>query len=164
MENIARIHSVSTDVLLLAASEKLTKSARAWFDVPPLSTRESWTNFKSDITAAFKVRFLYKSIMEKVDARKWNPAKESFKDYAWSKMTLLKVLRLADYDTIKYLVAGIPNQSLRGIAASLSTTPLYEFIEKVQDISNSLMEQTKRPFSSDYKKDKFKLKSGDKDR
>jgi len=55
-------------------------------------------------------------LTQKVEAKKWNPVKESFADYANDKLALMHRLKLSDQDAIWYLVNGINNIGLRNLA------------------------------------------------
>ncbi|XP_024894060.1 trichohyalin-like, partial [Temnothorax curvispinosus] len=66
-ERIAQIHAVSDDVLLLAASSKLVKNAKRWFDLNVTTLIESWQIFKEAIIRRFKRKILFHVAMQKVE-------------------------------------------------------------------------------------------------
>lgn len=49
VERAARIHGATDDVILLAASSKLTKAARRWYDVQSGRALESWIGLKEEL-------------------------------------------------------------------------------------------------------------------
>ncbi|XP_024874466.1 myb-like protein P [Temnothorax curvispinosus] len=77
-ERIAQIHAVTEDVLLLAASGRLIKNAKRWFDLNVTTLIESWQIFKEAIIRRFKREILFHVAMQKVEARRWNYQKEQF--------------------------------------------------------------------------------------
>ncbi|XP_018405472.1 PREDICTED: uncharacterized protein LOC108781856 [Cyphomyrmex costatus] len=54
VERVASIHGVQDGVTLLAASSKLTKNAREWFDLDDGQINDSWFSFKNAIIKRFK--------------------------------------------------------------------------------------------------------------
>lgn len=84
--NVADIHKVSQDVTLLAATSKLVKTARRWFDLCTGTVNHSWPGFKDTITRRVKRRVIFHVAIQKVEARTWNHTKESFQEYATSSL------------------------------------------------------------------------------
>lgn len=78
IEKISQIHGVSSNITFLAATSKLKKLARRWYDANTGSAIESWTGFKEAIIKIFKKKILFHVAMQKVEARVWNFTKESF--------------------------------------------------------------------------------------
>ena len=158
VEHIATIHRVSQDTVLLAASSKLIKNARKWYDLASCSVYESWDNFKNALTRRFKRRVLFQVIMRKAEARHWIQHKESFEDYAMDKLHIMQRLGLQERDAIQYLISGISNPSLRGIAASLQSSSIDLFLEEMHSISLAYGDSNKKSWTNPTKEDKFKLK------
>lgn len=156
IEHISRIHAVTNDVVLLAATSKLTKTARRWFEVAPVSTYESWINLKDNLTRRFRRTKSFKDIIEKVNQRNWMYNTESFQDYAMDKLTLMQRLCLSDADSIKYLISGISSRSLRGIATGLRSVSIDLFLDDMHQVLQSYNEGNKKPSVSINKTDKVK--------
>ncbi|KMQ88259.1 hypothetical protein RF55_12282, partial [Lasius niger] len=144
VERVAQIHRVSTDVLLLVATEKLKKTARKWFDLNVTTLIDSWLFFRESIIRRFKRTILFHVALQKVEARKWSFLKESFHDYAMDKLILMKNLGLADQDSIHLLINGIGSRSLRKLAASLRVDTIDDFLEKMHSITSASGESQKR--------------------
>lgn len=70
IETIASNHNLSSLVKLSAATAKLTKIARRWFDLSSGDINSSSDSFKTAITRKFKRRMLHSLIMQKVENRK----------------------------------------------------------------------------------------------
>jgi len=148
IEKVARIHEVSSDVVLLAASSKLTKAARKWYELTIGPASESWQDFKTELSLRFKRTVPHHVIIKKVEARKWNPVKESFADYANEKLVLMHRLKLSDQDAILYLMNGINNLSLRALAASLKVETINDFLREMHRITLSSADMYKKPYIS----------------
>ncbi|KMQ89165.1 hypothetical protein RF55_11228 [Lasius niger] len=103
VDRVAQIHRASDDVVLLAASGKLTKLAS--------------------------------NAMQKIETRKWSPAKETFDQYSIEKLALIHRLNLPTADTISLLIGGIPQHSLRATALTLPTHSLDQFLEAMRRIT-----------------------------
>ncbi|KMQ86352.1 retrovirus-like pol polyprotein, partial [Lasius niger] len=157
IERIAQIHGVSEEVTFLAATGKLTKSARRWYDMSTGSTIESWMGFKTAITKRFKRRVLFHIAMQKIEARKWVYTKETFQEYAMDKLALMKNLRLPDQESIHLLINGIASKALRGTAATLRVETVDEFLEEMFPITIAFGESYKKPPYSTTKPEKNKL-------
>lgn len=165
LENVARIHNLSSAVLLSAATTKLDLSARRWFDLSPGETSESWDRFKIAILRRFKRKIPFSVLMQKVEARKWIFSKESFQDYAMDKLALIQRLKLPDEDAILLLINGISNLAMRATAAAIDTESLDIFLQRMQRLTASCDESLKKMSSSpkfeksmesDVKSGKFK--------
>lgn len=53
VEKVAQVHRAPDDVILLAASGKLTKAARKWYDIQSGLTLESWINLRDALIGMF---------------------------------------------------------------------------------------------------------------
>ncbi|XP_024881129.1 uncharacterized protein LOC112460599, partial [Temnothorax curvispinosus] len=155
-ERIAQIHAVSDDVLLLAASSKLIKNAKRWFDLNVTTLIESWQIFKEAIIRRFKRKILFHVAMQKVEARRWNFPKEQFQDYAMDKLELMKNLNLPEEDAIHLLINGIGSRSLRETAAAFHCATVEEFLEEMQRITSVSAEPTRKVHHQEVKNDKVK--------
>jgi hypothetical protein len=73
--------------------------------------------------------------MQKIEARRWNSAKESFNQYASEKLTLIHCLNLPEDDVINLLIGGITQTSLRATALALSTSSVEQFLDAMRRIT-----------------------------
>ncbi|KYM96589.1 hypothetical protein ALC62_12748 [Cyphomyrmex costatus] len=105
VKKIALIHGVSDNVKLLAATQKLQKSARDWLDLDVEIVNESWNKFEDAISRRFKRRTSYQDTLQKVESRKWILGKEEFPQYVLQKMKLLQPLRLPQREIIQFLIS-----------------------------------------------------------
>lgn len=137
VESVSEIHAVADEVSLLAATSKLIKSARRWFDLSTGSINRSWPCFKEAITERFKRRILFHVVMQKVEAHCWNFNKKTFQEYALDKLTLMQSLKLPERGTIHLLIDGISSNALRGTAAALKVESVDEFLEQMHLITTS---------------------------
>ncbi|KYM99954.1 hypothetical protein ALC62_09289 [Cyphomyrmex costatus] len=137
VERVASIHGVQDGVTLLAASSKLTKNAREWFDLDDGQINDSWFSFKNAIIKRFKRYVPFHVLMQKVESRKWNFPKESFHDYVLQKMKLMNNLQLPDRDRIQLIINGINSLSLRSTAAAIRTNSMDDFLEQMGQIISS---------------------------
>ena len=137
VESVSQIHSVSHEVTLLAATGKLNKVARQWFDLSTGTVNHSWPMFKTAISNRFKTSRFFHVIIQKVEARKWLFHKESFRSYAMDKLALMQGLKLSDRDTIHYLINGIASRSLRSTAVALRSRSIDEFLLDMHEVTLS---------------------------
>ncbi|KYN17400.1 hypothetical protein ALC57_10313 [Trachymyrmex cornetzi] len=144
IDQVARIHRVPDDVILLAASSKLTNIARKWYDIGSGSMLESWQGFRESILKRFTRRILYHVAIQKVESRKWNYTKETFLEYAMEKITLMHNLELSQESTIHLLISGIGSRSLRELATSLKAVSVDEFLDSMHQIASVSFEHDKR--------------------
>ncbi|EZA47253.1 hypothetical protein X777_16556 [Ooceraea biroi] len=72
VEQVARIHRAPDDIVFLAASTKLVKTARRWFDMGSGPMIESWAGFREAVLKRFTRKILFHVAIQKVEARKWN--------------------------------------------------------------------------------------------
>ncbi|XP_018316620.1 uncharacterized protein [Mycetomoellerius zeteki] len=144
IEQVARMHRVPDDVILLAASSRLVKLAKRWYDLGFGPMIESWNGFKKAVTRRFQRKILYHVALQKVEARRWNAVKESFMEYAMEKLTLMHNLNLAEDSAIHLLISGIGNRALREIAISLNHETVDSFLEAMRRVASVSMEADKR--------------------
>jgi len=78
VDKVARIHGAFDAVTLLAASSKLVKSAKQWYDLQDGPSNESWECLKRELTKMFDKKIPFFKVMQRVEARKWQTAKETF--------------------------------------------------------------------------------------
>lgn len=124
VEKIALVHRASDGIMLLAASGKLTASARRWFDIQTGTAVESWIGLRDELIKMFDSKMLFYKVMQKVEARKWLPAKETFDEYAIDKLALMHRADLVEQDKIHLLISGITQPSLQGTALSVNASTI----------------------------------------
>ncbi|XP_029163451.1 uncharacterized protein LOC114934906 [Nylanderia fulva] len=135
VDRVAQVHHASEDVVLLAASSKLTKLAKQWYEMQSGHVLESWYELKQAMIKMFDRRVSFTAAMQKIEARKWNPAKESFDQYSIDKLTLIHRLDLPSTDAINLIIGGIPQHSLRATALALTTQSVDKFLEAMRRIT-----------------------------
>ncbi|KYN18146.1 hypothetical protein ALC57_09547, partial [Trachymyrmex cornetzi] len=134
VERVSRIHDVSDQVTLLAASSKLIKSAKDWLDLNSGTVNDSWFNLKQAISQRFKRDIPFRVTFQKVESRKWNFSKESFQDYAMQKLKLLQNFRLPEKQNIDFLISGIGSPSLRASASLIQAETIDQFLDKMHSL------------------------------
>lgn len=147
VEQVARIYGASDDTVLLAASSKLTKTARKWYDMNLGTQIESWRAFRESIIERFHRKVLFHIALQKVEARKWLQSKESFHQYAMEKLFLIHDLELPTDSCIHLLISGITNSSLRATAAALEVDTVDKFLKAMHRIT-SVVDVEERNFFS----------------
>lgn len=156
-ERVAQIHAVSKDILLLAATSKLKKTARKWFQLNITNLIESWLLFRNALISRFRRSVMFHVILQKVEARKWNFIKETFHNYAMDKLILMKNLKLPERDAIHLLINGIGSRSLRELAAVLKVSTIDEFLEEMHRITSASNEISKKSPILNTKTQGFKV-------
>ncbi|KYN28482.1 hypothetical protein ALC57_02094 [Trachymyrmex cornetzi] len=160
IERVSRIHGVSDEVILLAACNKLNKIAKDWLDLYSGSVNDSWLCFKQAISKRFRREVPYQVIFQRVDNRKWNFSKESFQEYAMHKLKLMQNLRLPDKESINFLISGIGNASLRGMASLIQAENLDQFLDRMYSLTLAYGDSSnKSPPFVNKSTDKTKLKN-----
>ncbi|KMQ84611.1 hypothetical protein RF55_17460, partial [Lasius niger] len=144
VDKVAQVHGATDGATLLAASSKLTRSARRWFDVQGDAAVESWVGLRAELLKIFDRKIPFFRAMQKIEARKWLPTKETFDDYAIEKLTLMHRLDLPESDRIQLLVSGIQQLSLRATALSLTAVSVDSFLERMRTITQGTAEVEKR--------------------
>lgn len=118
VDRVAQIHGATDDVILVAASSKLTKFAKQWYELQDGSVIESWGDLKRELVKIFERRVPFYKAMQKIEARRWNPAKETFDQYSLAKLSLMQQLNLPVKDTIHLIIGGITSSAMRATALS----------------------------------------------
>lgn len=96
---------------------------------------ESWYGLKGELIRIFDRKVPFYRIMQKIDARKWNPAKESFDEYAIEKLALMHRVDLPEQDRIHLLVGRIQQTALKMTALSITEDRLDSFLERMRKIT-----------------------------
>lgn len=101
--------------------------------------------------------------MQRIEARKWNPSKESFDQYAIDKLVLIHRLDIPTADTINLIIGGITQHSLRATALALTTQSVDQFLEVMRRITFGISDQEKKtshPHKGAHTKDGHKVSDG----
>lgn len=138
VDQVARVHGTPDGVTLLAASSKLTKFAKTWYEVQTGPTIESWVGLRDWMITIFVRKILFYKAVQKTESRKWMPSKESFDHYAIAKLALIHQLDLPVKDTIHLLISGISNNAVRASALLLADSTLEHFMEKMRNVTEGL--------------------------
>lgn len=140
VDRVAQIHRAPDDVVLLAASSKLIKAAKQWYNLQYGIVLEIWVNLRQELIKMFDRRAPFYTAMQKIEARKWNHMKELFGQYAIDKLALMHHLNLSKTDEINLLIGGIMKSALRATALTMSMQPLYQFLEGMRRITEGVLE------------------------
>lgn len=70
VDKVSAIHGASDGITLLAASSRLIKSAKQWYDFQDGPSIESWVGLKTEIVKMFERKTPFYKVMQKVEARK----------------------------------------------------------------------------------------------
>lgn len=143
-EKVSLIHGASDSVTLLAVSSKLAGPARRWFNIQTEVAVESWIGLQNELIKMFDTKVPFYKIMQKIEARKWLPAKETFDEYVIDKLAFMHRVDLAEQDRIYLLVNGITQSSLRRTALSVNAT-LDTFLEAMRRITQGVADQERKP-------------------
>jgi len=144
VEKVAEIHAATDGAVLLAASSKLTGSARRWYDIQEGSVIESWLNLRRELTRMFERKIPFYKAMARIEARGWYPQKETFDEYAIDKLSLMHQLELPAQDVINLLIGGISQPMLRATALSLRSTSVEHFLETMRHITSGIADDQRR--------------------
>lgn len=117
---------------------------------------ESWLALKLALTQMFDRRVSFTASMQKIEARKWIPSKESFDQYSIDKLALIHRLNLPEADIINLLIGGIPQHSLRATASTLSTISVDQFLEAMRRVIASVGDFERRPPNQGNKNNRSK--------
>jgi len=145
VDKVALVHGASDGIVLLAASSRLTKCAKKWYDIQTGPVIESWSNLKSELLKIFERKLPFFRAMQRAELRKWYPVKETFDQYAIDKLALLHQLNLPEGDAIHLLISGINQSSLRATALSVANEPLDSFLEKMRCITEGVSDLERKP-------------------
>lgn len=99
---MASIHKAPDDVTMLVATSKLTGLARKWINMGTGPMLNSWMGLKGAILKRFDRRVLFSVAMQRIEARRWIPAKETFQAYATDKLSLMFQIDLSVKDQIQF--------------------------------------------------------------
>ncbi|XP_011869954.1 PREDICTED: uncharacterized protein LOC105563185 [Vollenhovia emeryi] len=144
VDKVAQVHGASDGATLLAASSRLTKSARRWYELQTGAAIESWVGLRLEMKKMFERRVPFYKSMQKIEARKWQPGKESFDRYAIEKLALIQVLNLPEEDSIQLLIGGITNSAVKATALSMATDPLNRFLERMRVIAEGVVDTERK--------------------
>lgn len=120
VDHAAQVHGVHESVKAIAATSKLMKNAREWFEIDLGAVTTSRVQFREAITRRFRRRSLFGDNMQKVEARKWNYPKKTFQEYAIKKLTFMHPLQLQQKDYVNLIIRGVNNALICGTAAALN--------------------------------------------
>ncbi|KYM97754.1 hypothetical protein ALC62_11550 [Cyphomyrmex costatus] len=154
---VAQTHGVSDGVVLLAATSKLLNTAKDWYLMEDGPVHYSWSAFKEAIIENFKCYLPFRVVRQKVDSRRWNFGKESFRDYARNKLKLMHRLNLTEPEKIQFIIDGINSASLRATASALEKSKVADFLRIMSQVTGSFGSFPKK--SSPPAKRKEKIKS-----
>lgn len=144
VDRVAQVHRAPNDVVLLAASAKLTKLAKRWYEMQQGRVLESWPALKQALLQMFDRRVSFTAAMQRIEARKWNMSKESFDQYAIDKLALIHRLDIPTADSINLIIGGIPQHSLRATALTLPTQSVDKFLEAMRRITFGMSDLEKK--------------------
>ncbi|KAK2578394.1 hypothetical protein KPH14_012645 [Odynerus spinipes] len=155
VDKVAAIHGASDDVVLLAASSKLARYAKRWYEQQNSSCCESWSALKEGLLNFFDRSVPYSTALKRIEERKWDFAKESFDEYALEKLSLMYRLNLPEDDQISLLTAGINNMSIRAVALSQKDNNVHIFLDRMRRVTQGLTHTQSRssPRNSNSAKD-----------
>jgi len=159
---MATIHHFSEAVMLSAATTRLVKTARRWFDLSPAGITLSWQNFKTAIIERFQCDISYLEMMHKIEAKKWNYSKESFQDYAMEKLLLIQKIKLPEQESIRLLIDGIPHLSIKAAAMAMRIKEIDLFLREMKNLTSACSNSLKK-FSPTTKPEKINPESKKKD-
>lgn len=134
IEFTANVHRVSDDVKLLAATSKLQKNAKEWFDSTMSPVVGFWDSFKEGISRRFRKRTSALEDLRQAEARRWDFQKETFSDYAHKKITMLHSLQLTDKEIISRIIDGISHTVVRSSAAVIDVDTVDEFLDRMHKV------------------------------
>lgn len=155
---MARIHGTAGEVILLATSGKLTKTARNRFDMNIGTVNETWPRFKQAIARKFKRNIPYHVTMQKAANRKWLSSKKSFHECTMHELKLLQNLNFPKKEAIHFLINGITNSALHGMATLLNADSTNKFLKQMHGLIIAYGDANKRspPPTKKFDKDKPK--------
>jgi len=144
VDQVAGVHGASDGVTLLAASSKLTKSAKTWYEVQTGAAVESWIGLRAELLKIFERKVPFYKAIQQVEARKWMPSKESFDEYAIAKLAIIHQLNLPVRDAIHLLISGIANHAIRASALLVADSTLEDFLEKMRAVTEGCAELSEK--------------------
>ncbi|XP_077258535.1 uncharacterized protein LOC143895354 [Temnothorax americanus] len=138
VDQVALAHRVADDVTLLAASSKLTKLAKKWYNTQSGPVLTSWMGCRQALLKMFERKLPFYVVMQKIEARKWMPSKETFQEYAIDKLALMHNQGVPIQDTVDLLIGGIAERSLRATAAAIPATSVEQFVDQMCQITSAV--------------------------
>ncbi|XP_011883952.1 PREDICTED: uncharacterized protein LOC105571091, partial [Vollenhovia emeryi] len=144
VDKVAQVHGATDGVTLLAASSRLTKSARRWYEIQTGLAMESWIGLRLEITKIFERKIPFYRSMQKIEARKWQSQKETFDRYAIEKLAMIQALNLPEQDTVQLLIGGITQSAIKATALSIATEPLNSFLERMRSIAEGVVDTDRK--------------------
>nr|XP_012230098.1 PREDICTED: uncharacterized protein LOC105676627 [Linepithema humile] len=144
VDRVATIHGASDGIILLAASSKLAKFAKQWYEIQTGSVIESWSSLKNELIKIFERKVPFYKSLQRAEARKWIQSKESFDQYAIAKLALIHQLDLPVRDTIHLLISGVSQSAVKATALSMANESLDSFLEKMRQVTEGMTESEKR--------------------
>ncbi|XP_025160298.1 uncharacterized protein LOC112589822 [Harpegnathos saltator] len=146
---VAAIHGATDGVTLLAATARLTGAARKWYDAQYGPMLQTWRRVREELLKIFDREIAFYKIINKIENRKWNAAKETFDQYALDKLVLMQRTELSIQNKIQLLISGIAVSALRATALSLSAETIEDFLTKMRRIAEGVIEtERKAPIGS----------------
>jgi len=102
----------------------------------------------------FDKKIPFFKVMQRVEARKWQPHKETFDQYVLHKLSLIHGLDLPPRDVIHVLIGGIVSAPVRAAALSLTSETVKDFVDRMRNIAEGCMEADRKPGGSNKSKPK----------
>jgi len=144
VDQVAGVHGATDGVTLLAASSKLTKSAKTWYEVQSGPAVESWIGLRAELLKIFECEVPFYKAIQRAEMRKWIPAKETFDEYAIAKLALIHQLDLPTRDAIHLLVSGIANGTIWASALLVADSTLEGFLDKMRAVTEGCSDVVER--------------------
>lgn len=144
MDKVALIHGATDATILLAASSRLMKSAKKWYEVQSGAAIESWIALRNALIKIFDRKIPFYKAMQKIEARRWNLGKESFDQYAIDKMALMHRLHLPEKDMVNLLVGGVMQSSIRVTALSIKANTIESFLDQMRHLTKGMLDLEKK--------------------
>jgi len=101
---------------------------------------------------------LFYVALKRMESRQWNFSKESFRQYAMDKLSLMHKLNLPAKDEIHLLIGSITSRSFCGTAQALRSRSVDEFLEEMHGIT-AVMADAERKAGPGQKTEKMRDKS-----
>ncbi|XP_020289682.1 uncharacterized protein LOC109857608 [Pseudomyrmex gracilis] len=148
VDQVAAVHGASDGVTLLAATSKLIKFAKTWYESQSGASIQSWIGLRQRMFIVFARKIPMFKAVQKAEARKWIPAKETFDQYAIAKNALINQLGLPAEDTIQMLISGITNTAVRASALLIADSTLEHFMVKMRGLTEGLSDSVEKKSAS----------------
>jgi len=155
VDQVAGVHGASDGVTLLAASSKLTKLAKTWYEVQTGAAVESWIGLRTEMLKIFERKVPFYESIQRAELREWIPAKETFDEYAIAKLAIIHQLNLPVRNTIHLLISDIANNAIRTSALLVADSTLESFLDKMRAVTEGCSDVSdKKSVSPGAKKSK----------